>query len=131
MPHPRKLVSKGNVSSKLIKPMCSDSINRGTSCGSRSSLRSSSSSSSRSSSSTVRLVAGVEYECSDTLGLMPPTEGDGVRPEDEFIADDALRLFYAGDFASRRTPGFEAAALSGRACAEHMLSLASLFPKVK
>ena len=89
------------------------------------------SSSSRSSSSTVRLVAGVEYECSDTLGLMPPTEGDGVRPEDEFIADDALRLFYAGDFASRRTPGFEAAALSGRACAEHMLSLASLFPKVK
>ena len=88
---------------------------------------------SSSTRSTVRIIAGVKYECSDTLPLMPQAEGDGdgVRPEDEFIADDALRLFYAGDFASRRAPGFEAAALSGLACAEHMLSLGSLFQKVK
>ena len=31
----------------------------------------------------------------------------------DYAADEGERLFYAGDFTSRRAPGFEAAALSG------------------
>ncbi len=39
----------------------------------------------------------------------------------DFVADDALGLYYAGDFCSRRNPGFEAAALSGAAVADHIV----------
>jgi predicted NAD/FAD-dependent oxidoreductase len=35
----------------------------------------------------------------------------------DFLQDDALRLYYAGDFCSTRVPGVEAAALSGEDCA--------------
>lgn len=39
----------------------------------------------------------------------------------DFIAHDEQRLYYAGDFASHRNPGFEAAALSGFDLAQHMI----------
>ena len=39
----------------------------------------------------------------------------------DFLADETLGLYYAGDFCSKRNPGFEAAALSGLDVAEHML----------
>ena len=43
--------------------------------------------------------------------------GDG---DQDFIADDAMRLYYAGNFCSRRNPGLEAAALSGVDVAAHI-----------
>jgi hypothetical protein len=41
----------------------------------------------------------------------------------DFAADDALRLYYCGDFVSTRPPGFEAAALSGAACADYIATV--------
>jgi hypothetical protein len=41
----------------------------------------------------------------------------------DFVADDALGLYYAGDFCSCRNPGFEAAALSGASAADHIVSV--------
>jgi predicted NAD/FAD-dependent oxidoreductase len=83
------------------------------------------------SASTVTLM-GVEYEtATPSLVYARPEateadvigeEGGGV-PAEDFIADDRLGLCYAGDFTSRRAPGFEAAALSGLAAAEHIASL--------
>jgi predicted NAD/FAD-dependent oxidoreductase len=76
-------------------------------------------------------VLGVRYE-----SAMPPllparaagAARDGVTddaasdpPADDFVALDAgTRVYYAGDFCSRRTPGFEAAALSALDVARHM-----------
>jgi hypothetical protein len=42
----------------------------------------------------------------------------------DIVADDALGLYYAGDFCSCRNPGFEAAALSGAAAADHIVKVA-------
>ena len=39
-------------------------------------------------------------------------EEAGVLSSD-YLVDEELMLFYAGDFVSRRNPGFEAASLSG------------------
>jgi len=41
--------------------------------------------------------------------------------ESDFVADDNMALFAAGDFTSHRYPGFEAAALSGLDVAQHMV----------
>lgn len=50
-------------------------------------------------------------------GLSSNGSGNGG----EFVAEDSLRLVYAGDFANAvRGPGLEAAALSGRAAALHL-----------
>jgi predicted NAD/FAD-dependent oxidoreductase len=38
-----------------------------------------------------------------------------------FVAADEQRLYYAGDFCSRRAPGFEAAALSAADAAAHVV----------
>ena len=38
----------------------------------------------------------------------------------DFVADDQLRLYYAGDFCSNNNPGFESAALSGVHVAQHL-----------
>ena len=40
--------------------------------------------------------------------------------ERDFLADEGLALYYAGDFCSKRNPGFEAACLSGCDVAEHL-----------
>ena len=55
----------------------------------------------------------------------PEAAGGGDEPHHEpqhndFLADDSLRVYYAGDFTSRRAPGFEAACLSGIDAAEHI-----------
>jgi len=39
-----------------------------------------------------------------------------------FVADDDLGLYYAGDFCSMLNPGFEAAALSGYDVAQHIIT---------
>ena len=59
---------------------------------------------------TVR-VLDVAYERSTpplTFDRAPAAAGAA-----DYAADEGERLFYAGDFTSRRAPGFEAAALSG------------------
>ena len=38
----------------------------------------------------------------------------------DYLYDDSLGLFYAGDFCSRRTAGVEAASLSGMDVANHV-----------
>ena len=52
---------------------------------------------------------------------MPPLlPTGGARGDVDFVALDERRIYYAGDFCSRRAPGFEAAALSGVDVAAHM-----------
>jgi renalase len=69
---------------------------------------------------TVELM-GVAYESATPPLVFPrPTPAPGAEDSADFLADDALGLYYAGDFTSRRAPGFEAAALAGRAAAEHI-----------
>lgn len=40
----------------------------------------------------------------------------------DFLSDDELGLYYAGDFCSHRTPGIEAACLSGIDVATHVFN---------
>lgn len=69
---------------------------------------------------TVELM-GVEYESTTPpLVFSRPPPAAGAEDAADFLADDALGLYYAGDFTSRRAPGFEAAALAGHAAAEHI-----------
>jgi hypothetical protein len=42
-------------------------------------------------------------------------------PSQNFVVDDAMGLYYGGDFCSHLNPGFEAAALSGFDLAKHIL----------
>ena len=78
------------------------------------------------SAATTVEVLGTRYE-----GAMPPllaptvrAEGVGaVGAEADFVAVDEQRIYYAGDFCSRRPPGFEAAALSGTDAAAHIRSV--------
>ena len=46
--------------------------------------------------------------------------GDVGASRCDFVADDALGLYYAGDFCSHRPPGFEAATLSALDVAAHI-----------
>lgn len=67
-------------------------------------------------------VLGVAYE-SATPPLVyarPAAPAASAAEDRDFLADDALKLVYAGDFCSRRPPGFEAACLSGVDAAEHL-----------
>ena len=65
-------------------------------------------------------VCGRYESATPPLVFPRPTPAAGAGDSGDFLADDALRLYYAGDFTSRRAPGFEAAALAGRAAAEHI-----------
>ena len=71
--------------------------------------------------STVQ-VLGVSYDggASPALVYQRPV-ADSPR---DFVADDALGLYYAGDFCSHRNPGFEAAVLSSAAAADHIVGVA-------
>ena len=73
-----------------------------------------------SASSTRRVISGVPYDSG--RAVLAPT----CRTEDvdfDFIADEDMMLFQAGDMMSRFTPGFESAALSGMDVAEHLMGL--------
>jgi predicted NAD/FAD-dependent oxidoreductase len=70
-------------------------------------------------SSTRRVLSGVPYD-SGRAALAPTIRTDSEVGLD-FIADDDLMLFQAGDMMSRYTPGFESAAMSGMDAAEHLL----------
>jgi hypothetical protein len=72
--------------------------------------------------STVE-VLGVSYDGGGLPELVydRPAAAPANDSTQDFVADDALGLYYAGDFCSRRNPGFEAAALSGAAVADHIV----------
>lgn len=71
-------------------------------------------------SSTRRVISGVAYD-SGRAPLAPTSRRDDT--EFDFLVDEDLMLFQAGDMVSRFTPGFEAAALSGMDAADHLMSL--------
>lgn len=73
------------------------------------------------SESTVT-VCGVRYE-PETLNLLYERPTSESVYEQDFVADDSLGLYYAGDFCSARCPGFEAAALSAVDAAAHMAAV--------
>ena len=69
----------------------------------------------------VTRLMGVAYDSStpDLVYAKPSPELSG-RTGPDFLCDDALGLYYAGDFCSGRAPGFEAAVLSALDAADHM-----------
>ena len=71
-------------------------------------------------SSTRREISGVAYD-SGRAPLAPTSRRNDA--ELDFLMDQDLMLFQAGDMMSRYTPGFEAAALSGMDTANHLISL--------
>jgi hypothetical protein len=69
----------------------------------------------------VTRLMDVEYDAATPpLVYERPSGGDGEDGTRDFLCADDQQLYYAGDFTSRRAPGFEAAALSGLAAAEHI-----------
>jgi predicted NAD/FAD-dependent oxidoreductase len=75
-------------------------------------------------SSAVEEICGTTYVKSLHSSLVYQTKDDDKDGErKDFVADDELGLYYAGDFCSKRNPGFEAAALSGLDCAKHIVRI--------
>jgi hypothetical protein len=70
-------------------------------------------------SNDFETICDTVYASSLHSSLVYPRPRDAIRKRD-FVADDTLRLYYAGDFCSHRNPGFEAAALSGLDVAKHV-----------
>jgi predicted NAD/FAD-dependent oxidoreductase len=67
----------------------------------------------------IHEICGTRYARTLTSSLVYP------RPQEEaadYVLDDSLGLYYAGDFCSHRNPGFEAAALSGLDVAKHIVA---------
>ncbi len=71
-------------------------------------------------------VLGVKYESAvpplvyERPAVDPAT---GAMHDADFLADDERGIYYAGDYCSRRPPGFEAACLSGLAAGEYIAGL--------
>lgn len=63
-------------------------------------------------------ICGTRYAGSLPASLVYPKISTAL----DFVADDNLHLYYAGDFVSHRNPGFEAAALSGLDLAKHLVN---------
>ena len=63
-------------------------------------------------------LMGVTYQSAIPPLMRPRPPGDEL----DFISSDEQRLYYAGDYCSRRAPGFEAAALSAADAAAHIVS---------
>jgi len=76
------------------------------------------------SDSTVN-VLGTEYEGGKALQFVFERPAAAAGRGEDYIADDGMHLYYAGDFCSQRNPGFEAAALSGADVAQHIARVVS------
>lgn len=67
-------------------------------------------------------IVGTRYCSKLKSSLVYPTpeasKGSSTR---DYIVNDELRVYYAGDFCSHRNPGFEASALSGVGVARHIV----------
>ena len=75
-------------------------------------------------SSDLEEICGTTYVKSLNSSLVYQTTKDDKDSErKDFVADDELGLYYAGDFCSHRNPGFEAAALSGLDVAKHIMTI--------
>ena len=66
-------------------------------------------------------ICGTHYVAGLSASLVYPRPEKTDR-KDDFVADDGLGLYYAGDFCSNRNPGFESAALSGLDVARHIVA---------
>lgn len=69
--------------------------------------------------SEVVEIASTLYQ--RTIPHLSPREP--VEDGKDFLYDDAQRIFYCGDFCSRRVAGVEAAVLSGEDCGRHVAKL--------
>ena len=67
--------------------------------------------------SSSEVIVGTKY-CSELKSSLIFNARDEISLD--FVADDQLRLYYAGDFCSNNNPGFESAALSGVHVAQHL-----------
>ncbi len=65
-------------------------------------------------------ICGTQYASKVKGSLVYSPPQSALRPQN-FVADDTIGLYYAGDFCSHLNPGFEAAALSGLDLAAHIL----------
>mmetsp|Transcript_11587 Transcript_11587/g.16235 ORF Transcript_11587/g.16235 Transcript_11587/m.16235 type:complete len:477 (-) Transcript_11587:171-1601(-) len=86
-------------------------------------------------STTLRIISGVPYD-SHRSPLAPTKEEvlSSQRQDEEatnrnFLLDDSLMLYQAGDMMSTYTPGYEGAALSGIEAAEHLIDQILLLQK--
>ncbi|CAJ1960099.1 unnamed protein product [Cylindrotheca closterium] len=70
--------------------------------------------------STVDICGTTYVSELKTLSMVFPRPPPSSCGEIDFVADDALGLYYAGDFCSHRNPGLEAASLSGLEVARHI-----------
>jgi hypothetical protein len=71
----------------------------------------------------IHEICGTEYASSllsSSSSLVYPRPETIAVPD--YVFDDELGLYYAGDFISYRNPGFEAAALSGLDVATHIIA---------
>ena len=67
----------------------------------------------------VHEICGTKYAAMVKGSLVySPPQPSSLRQN--FVADDTIGLYYAGDFCSHLNPGFEAAALSGLDVAKHI-----------
>jgi len=73
---------------------------------------------------TTKEIVGTRY-CA-TLKSSLVFDRTNEAPLQDFVADDQLQLYYAGDFCSSMNPGFEAAALSGIHVAQYIAKSSSL-----
>eukprot|EP00802_Teleaulax_amphioxeia_P005418 Tamp_05422.p1 GENE.Tamp_05422~~Tamp_05422.p1 ORF type:complete len:477 (+),score=89.84 Tamp_05422:53-1483(+) len=71
----------------------------------------------------TKLVMQVPYDSAQSLALVPSEAAANTAMDDDFFKDDDIKLYYAGDFCSRRLPGVEAAALSAKHAALHMAAV--------
>lgn len=74
----------------------------------------------RSYAGTIHEICGTEYASTLLSSLVFPRPETMTEPD--YVFDDDLGLYYAGDFTSHRNPGFEAAALSGLDVANHIIA---------
>jgi predicted NAD/FAD-dependent oxidoreductase len=68
----------------------------------------------------IEEICGTRYAGKLKSSLVYPA--DSAHKTTDFVADDDLFLYYAGDFCSHRNPGFESAALSGLDVAKHIVA---------
>jgi predicted NAD/FAD-dependent oxidoreductase len=68
----------------------------------------------------IQEICGTRYAGKLKSSLVYPP--DSQQKAADYVFDDEIRLYYAGDFCSYRNPGFEAAALSGLDVAKHIVA---------
>ena len=90
----------------------------------------------RTTPDNIKEICGTQYATKFNGSLVYPPSSHNKNDDDDndddtgntsdgvvdYLADDNLGLYYAGDFCSNLNPGFEAAALSGFDLAQHIIT---------